>query len=293
MILFWIAFLILVVFLLALDLGVFHKADREISVREALLWTGFWILLSMLFGGVVYFFFGTESFMQYLTGYLIEKTLSIDNVFVIAAVFSYFEIPAKYQHRVLFWGIFGAIFLRGVFIFSGLTLIHHFHWVFFVFGAILVISAVKMFVQKQDSSFAFNIDRFVLHLNKMIPMEREIHGHAFFVKRNSHWAATPLFLSLVVIELSDVIFAVDSIPAIFAVTDSTFIVFTSNIMAVLGLRSLYFALAAMLRKFSRLKYAISVILAFVGLKMLLSGVIVIPTEISLTVIFVAFLLGIL
>lgn len=293
MILFWIAFLILVVFLLALDLGVFHKADREISVREALLWTGFWILLSMLFGGVVYFFFGTESFMQYLTGYLIEKTLSIDNVFVIAAVFSYFGIPAKYQHRVLFWGIFGAIFLRGVFIFSGLTLIHHFHWVFFVFGAILVISAVKMFVQKQDSSFAFNIDRFVLHLNKMIPMEREIHGRAFFVKRDSHWAATPLFLSLVVIELSDVIFAVDSIPAIFAVTDSTFIVFTSNIMAVLGLRSLYFALAAMLRKFSRLKYAISVILAFVGLKMLLSGVIVIPTEISLTVIFVAFLLGIL
>ncbi len=308
MLFFWVAFLAFVVLLLALDLGVFHKSDRAIGVREALAWTGVSIGYSLAFCGVVYLIYengwggvgqviaggitGREAVMEYLTGYVIEKSLSIDNVFVMAAIFAYFDIPDRYQHRVLFWGIFGAILLRGIFILTGISLIHHFHWIFYVFGGILVLSALRMLLRKGENKVALNTGTLVYVLDKLIPVEPSVEGHSFLVKVEGRWRATPLLLALLVIEFSDVIFAVDSIPAIFAVTQDPFIVFTSNIMAVLGLRSLYFAVSAMLRKFEHLRFAIAFILAFVGVKMLISDWVSIPSSVSLLVILGALSLGI-
>jgi tellurite resistance protein TerC len=303
MIIFWIAFLILVAGMLALDLGVFNKKDHEIGVGEALRWTGVWIGISLLFNLALYFLYGKgyipntelsggEAALEFLTGYIIEKSLSMDNIFVMAAIFGYFKIPKIYQHRVLFWGILGAIIFRGVFVIGGAALLHHFEWIMYVFGALLIFSALKMLFSKEDEEQDLSQNTVVKLAKKFFPITTKIEGHAFFLKENGKRYITPLFLSLLVIETTDIFFAVDSIPAIFAVTRDPFIVFTSNIMAILGLRSLYFALAAMLGKFHLLKYALVFILGFVGVKMLIMEVYKIPTWISLSVIVFALGLGI-
>lgn len=306
MLLFWIIFLVFVIILLVLDLGVFHKSDKAMGVRESLVWTGVSIGYSLTFCGVIYLIYengwggasenqmtGGEAALQYLTGYVIEKALSIDNVFVMAAIFSYFGIPAQYQHRVLFWGILGAVLLRGIFILSGAALLRYFHWAFYLFGAVLVISAFRMFRQKEHGAAGIDLGRLANGIGRFIPITQELRGHKLLYRRDGRWMATPLLVALLVIEFSDVLFAMDSIPAIFAVTQDPFIVFTSNIMAVLGLRSLYFAVAAMLRKFEHLKYSLAFILLFVGLKMLLMEIIKIPTLVSLGIILFLFLLGLL
>ena len=303
MIIFWIAFLILVAGMLALDLGVFNKKDHEIGVGEALRWTGIWIGVSLLFNLALYFLYckgyipntelsGGEAALEFLTGYIIEKSLSMDNIFVMAAIFGYFKIPKIYQHRVLFWGILGAIIFRGVFVIGGAALLHHFEWIMYVFGALLIFSALKMLFSKEDEEQDLSQNTVVKLAKKFFPITTKIEGHAFFLKENGKRYITPLLLSLLVIETTDIFFAVDSIPAIFAVTRDPFIVFTSNIMAILGLRSLYFALAAMLGKFHLLKYALVFILGFVGVKMLIMEVYKIPTWISLSVIVFALGLGI-
>mgnify|MGYP003417890396 FL=1 len=303
MIIFWIAFLILVAGMLALDLGVFNKKDHEIGVGEALRWTGIWIGVSLLFNLALYFLYGKgyipntelsggEAALEFLTGYIIEKSLSMDNIFVMAAIFGYFKIPKIYQHRVLFWGILGAIIFRGVFVIGGAALLHHFEWIMYVFGALLIFSALKMLFSKEDEEQDLSQNTVVKLAKKFFPITTKIEGHAFFLKENGKRYITPLLLSLLVIETTDIFFAVDSIPAIFAVTRDPFIVFTSNIMAILGLRSLYFALAAMLGKFHLLKYALVFILGFVGVKMLIMEVYKIPTWISLSVIVFALGLGI-
>lgn len=303
----WIGFIALVIFLLVLDLGVFHKKDHVISVKEALLWTGFWIVLALLFGIFIYYayedhFFGiaidshsinsgNDALLKYYTGYIIEKSLSLDNIFVIALIFSYFGVPLQYQHRVLFYGILGALVFRAIMIIAGSALIQNFSWMIYVFGGILIITAVKMLFSNHEE-----VDpekNFLVKLAKKIfPVSEKIEGHNFFTKINGKTAITPLFLVLVVIENTDVIFAVDSIPAIFAVTTDPFIVFTSNVFAILGLRSLYFALAAMMNKFKYLKISLVFILAYVGVKMLLSNFYHIPTLISLGIIIAAISIGI-
>lgn len=306
MIPFWLIFLVFVGFVLLLDLGVFNKNDHVIGVKEAIRWTILWILVSLAFNVGIYFLYeygltegpkgpvdGAEAAMEYLAGFVIEKSLSLDNIFVMAAIFSYFKIPQMYQHRVLFWGILGAIVLRGVFIFGGSALILHFDWLMYVFGAVLVFSAVKMLVGKDSEEKDLANNFIVKFFTKIFPITTKIDGHSFFIKRNGKRFITPLFMALIVIESSDVLFAVDSIPAIFAVTLDPFIVFTSNIMAVLGLRSLYFALAAMLSKFSNLKYSIIFILAFVGVKMLVADFWNFSTIESLGIILAALLAGIL
>lgn len=303
MLIFWIAFLILVAAMLALDLGVFNKKDHEIGVGEALRWTGVWIGVSLLFNAALYFLYGkgyipgtelsgSEAALEFLTGYIIEKSLSMDNIFVMAAIFGYFKIPKIYQHRVLFWGILGAIIFRGVFVIGGAALLHHFEWIMYVFGALLIFSALKMLFSKEDEEQDLSQNTVVKLAKKFFPITTKIEGHAFFLKENGKRFITPLFLSLLVIETTDIFFAVDSIPAIFAVTRDPFIVFTSNIMAILGLRSLYFALAAMLGKFHLLKYALVFILGFVGVKMLIMELYKIPTWISLSIIVLALGLGI-
>lgn len=302
---FWLIFLAFVALLLALDLGVFHKKDHKIGVSEALVWTFVWIILSLLFGIAIYFLYekghvqhidgmvsGSEAVLEYLSGYIIEKSLSLDNIFVIAAIFSYFKIPDKFQHRVLFWGIIGAILLRGAFILAGSALIQHFNWIMYLFGALLLYSAFKMLFANNSEEQDLGRNKIVVLAKKIFPMTTEIQDHSFFIRDGRKLLATPLFLALLVVEISDVLFAVDSIPAIFGVTLDPFIVFSSNIMAILGLRSLYFALAAILGKFEKLKYAIVFILAFVGVKMLIVQFCHIPSAISLAVILLSLAFGI-
>lgn len=306
MTIFWLLFILLICFFLALDLGVFHKKDTEIGIAEALRWTFIWIGLSLLLDVALYFLYGNgtlhgpsgvveggEAAMEYLTGYIIEKSLSLDNIFVMAAIFSYFKIPRIYQHRVLFWGILGAIVLRGVFIFAGTALLQHFHWIIYVFGVLLLYSAGKMLFMNDDDNQDLSQNKVVRIAKKFLPLSTKIEGHAFIIKENGKKFASPLLLALIVIETSDVLFAMDSIPAIFGVTLDPFIVFTSNIMAILGLRSLYFALAAMLGKFDKLKYAIVFVLAFVGVKMLIGNWVEISTPISLGVIVVSLAAGVI
>lgn len=303
----WVGFLTLVIFLLVLDLGVFHKKDHVISVKEALLWTVFWIVLALLFGIFIYYayedhFFGiaidsasikngTDALIKYYTGYVIEKSLSLDNIFVIAIIFSYFGIPLEYQHRVLFYGILGALVLRAIMIIAGTALIQNFAWMIYVFGGILIITAIKMLFSNNEKIEPEN-NSLVKLTKKIFPVSNKLDGHNFFTKIDGKLAITPLFIVLVVIENTDVIFAVDSIPAIFAVTTDPFIVFTSNVFAILGLRSLYFALAAMINKFRYLKYSLVFILAYVGVKMLISNVYHVNTLVSLGIILTALTIGI-
>lgn len=300
----WIAFLIAVFIFLALDLGVFNKTPHIISTKEASKWTAIWVSMSFAFSGVIYWLYQTgyvdnpnklkpaTAVIKYITGYLIELSLSIDNIFVIAIIFSSFRIAQKYQHRVLFWGIIGAIVFRGLMIFFGVMLINKFTWTTYLFGAFLIFTALKMLFSKDDDQFDPQKSVIYKALGKIIPITHHTEKERFFIRQDNKNYATPLFVALVVIEVMDVLFAVDSVPAILAITSDPFLVFSSNIFAILGLRSMYFFLANMLEKFSYLEYSLIAILTFVGLKMLLHAFIEIPEWASLGFIALALLVGI-
>jgi len=300
----WIAFIALIVFFLALDLGVFHKDPHTVSTREAVRWTIVWVTVSLLFSGVVYKVYlegwtdnvdnltPQQAVLDYLTGYVIELSLSMDNIFVIAVIFAYFGIPKMYQHRVLFWGILGAIFFRAIMIVLGVVLINKFSWVTYLFGALLLYSAYKM-LKSNDKEIDPRRNPLVNMVKNYFPVVNQFVGDRFFVKRRKVRAATPLFIALIVVETTDILFAIDSIPAILAITTDPFLVFSSNIFAILGLRSLYFVLASMLDKFHLLKYSLVFILAFVGVKMILIHTVHFPKWLSLAVIFVALATGII
>jgi tellurite resistance protein TerC len=279
----WAAFNVFVLGMLALDLGVFHKKSEEITVKNALVWTGVWITLAMGFNLFVYHYFGKQEAIEFFTGYIIEKSLSVDNIFVIIMIFSYFHVPNAYQHKVLFWGILGALVMRVIFIFAGIELIHHFHWLIYIFGGFLIVTSLRMiFAAEEKLQPEKNpVVKLVRRLFRVTP---GFEGDRFFVRLKSKLWATPLFVVVILIETTDLIFAVDSIPAILAITDNPFIVYTSNVFAILGLRSLYFALAGIQPYFHFLKYGLAAILAFVGAKMCLSDFYKIPVDVSLIII---------
>jgi tellurite resistance protein TerC len=279
----WLGFIALIGGLLALDLGLLHRRGREIKVAEALGLSLFYFILAMLFCGGVFHFRGSQAGYEFLAGYLIEWSLSIDNIFVFVLVFAYFGVPAQYQHRVLFWGVIGALIMRGLLIFAGSHLIQAFHWVVFVFGAFLIVTAIKMLVMSAAKPDIEN-NVVVRTVRRYLRVTTDYDGKRFFTHREGLLWATPLFLVLVVIEFTDLVFAVDSIPAIFAVTLDPFVVYTSNAFAILGLRSLYFALAHVVHRFHYLKYGLAIVLAMVGTKMIVNGAFeekVIPTEFTL------------
>ncbi len=269
--LYWILFNVFILGLLMLDLLVIHKKNHVIKVKEALKWSAFWISLALIFNVLIYYWFGYAKALQFLTGYLIEKSLSVDNLFVFLIVFSYFKVPAKYQHKVLFWGILGALVFRAIFILAGLTLIEKFHFAIYFLGAFLIIGGLKMLFQKDleidpGKSFIIKVAR------KFLPVLKSYHEDKFFIIRNSVIYATPLFIVLIVVETTDIIFALDSIPAIIAISTDPFIVYSSNIFAILGLRSLFFALSGIMVIFHHLKYGLSIILIFVGVKLLVMDI---------------------
>ncbi len=301
----WTLFFVLVCIILALDLGVFNKTPHIISTKEASKWTAIWVTLSLAFSGVIYWLYGTDyisnttglsqsnAALKFVTGYLIELSLSVDNIFVIAIIFASFKIPQKYQHRVLFWGILGAIVFRGLMISFGVVLINKFSWTTYIFGAFLIFTALKMLFSKDDEDFDPKDSFIYKTLGKIIPITHETHKEHFFINIDNKKYATPLFVALVVIEVMDVLFAVDSVPAILAITSDPFLVFTSNIFAILGLRSMYFFLSNMLEKFSYLEYSLIAILSFVGVKMIIHKWVEIPEWASLGFIALSLLVGVL
>ena len=265
---FWIAFLVFVVIMLALDLLVFHKKNTEVKVKEALAWSAFWIALALVFNAGIYYFYDHIKAMEFFTAYLLEKSLSVDNLFVFIMIFGFFKIQPEYQHRILFWGIFGALVMRAIFIFAGIALVSKFGWVMYIFGIFLVYTGIHILVDKKgDDEFDPNKNIVIRLFRKIMPVTDDMTNHVFFVRKNKILYATPFFIVLLFIEASDLIFAVDSIPAVLSVSKDTFIVFTSNIFAILGLRSLYFALSGVMQYFYYLKYALSGILSFIGIKM--------------------------
>ncbi len=304
----WVGFLFFVLAMLALDLGVFNRKAHVISIREATGWTVLWVALALGFNAAIYFLYerhwlgigttighelnGRTAALQFFTGYVIEKSLSLDNIFVIAMIFSYFSVPAIYQHRVLFWGIIGALVMRGLMILAGVALIERFDWIIYVFGALLIMTAVKMLIVRHD-----NLDPgknpLIRLAKRLYPLSDDFDGPNFFTRIDGKRAITPLFLSLLIVESTDLLFAVDSIPAIFAVTRDPFIIFTSNVFAILGLRSLYFALAGMMEKFRYIKSSLVFVLAFVGVKMILMHHHPIPTFASLAIILGILTVGVL
>jgi len=279
-IIFWILFNAFVLLMLALDLGVFHRKTHEISLKEALTWTFVWISLALVFNAIIFYWRGRQQALEFLTGYLVEKALSIDNIFVFIMIFTYFQIPAKYQHKVLFWGVLGALLMRVVFIFAGVALIEKFHFAIYIFGALLIYTGYKMFYHN-NAKIEPEKNPLIRFFKKFMPVTPQLHEDNFIVKLNGKRYATPLFLILLLIESSDLIFAVDSIPAILAITQDQFIVYTSNVFAILGLRSLYFALAGIVHRFWLLSFGLAVVLVFVGIKMLLVDLYKIPIEWSL------------
>ena len=279
----WIVLAVLVVGMLALDLFVFHRDAHEVSLREAATWSVVWIGLGLAFGGFVFATRGAQAGGEYLAGYVIEKSLSMDNVFVFAMIFGYFAVPAKYQHRVLFWGVVGAIVFRAIFIAAGATLLEAFHFLIYGFGLLLLVTGVRMWRSKGHSVDPSR-NPILRLVKRIVPSTPEYHGQKFFVRHAGKLLATPLFAVLVVVETSDVMFAIDSIPAIFAVTTDPFIVFTSNVFAILGLRSLYFLLAGLIDRFVYLKQGLSALLVFAGVKILVSDVYKMPVALSLAVI---------
>jgi tellurite resistance protein TerC len=308
MIFFWVGFLLLISLLLALDLGVFHRKMHRIKTREAILWTIFWIFLALLFDVFIFYSYhyhwlgigeslhhlqsGEDAALKYFTGYIIEKSLSLDNIFVIAMIFAYFHVQALYQHRVLYWGILGALIMRGVMIIAGIALINKFYWMIYLLGILLIFTALRMLLTRKET---IDPDKNLLVqlARKIYPVTKGYEGSKFFSRVGNRRAITPLFLVLLIIESTDVLFAVDSIPAIFAITTDPYIVFTSNVFAILGLRALYFALASMMERFRYLKLSLVFVLAYVGVKMLLSHVYKIPTLISLGIIIVFLSVGII
>jgi len=300
----FIVFIIFVLSMLAIDLGVFNRRSHEISTKEALSWCAVWVSLAMAFNVFVYFLYeynlfgligtgqprGHEAAVLFFTGYIVEESLSADNIFVMALIFAYFHVPAIYQHRVLFYGILGAVVLRAVMIFGGIALIHQFSWVLYVFGAFLIYSAYRMLFSNEEMDPQKNL--FVRLAKKLLPVTNDYHGQHFLVRLQERWMLTPMAIVLVAIEGADIVFAIDSIPAVFAITDISFIVFTSNIFAILGLRSMYFALSAVLKKFRYLKISLTVLLAVIGTKMLLKDLIeAVPGKTYITLGLIVLILG--
>jgi tellurite resistance protein TerC len=285
----WVGFNVVVLAILALDLGVLHRKSEKVTLRESAIWSGVWVALSLSFAFAIYRAMGRQSGLEFLTGYLIEYALSVDNIFVFVLIFSYFRVPEKYQHRVLFWGIIGALVLRGVMIVAGSALVTRFAWTLYIFGAFLVVTGLRMALQKDDTVYNPERDPVLRLSRRLMPVTPDYHGKNFFVRvpdatGKMRTAATPLFVVLLIVDTTDVIFATDSIPAIFAVTRDPFIVYTSNICAVLGLRALYFLLANVVDKFVYLKLGLSLVLVFIGAKMLLEYVFHIPILASLGVV---------
>ncbi|MGP4689735.1 TerC family protein [Agrobacterium cavarae] len=297
----WGIFITLVLGLLALDLGVLHKNSKEIGIKESLLMSGFYITIGLAFGGWIWFQSGQQPAMEYVTGFVVEKSLAMDNIFIIAMIFSYFSIPRQYQHRVLLWGILGVIVLRGIMIAAGAAIVENFHWVLYLFAAFLVFTGIKMLFSADHEEQDIGKNPILKFLRSRLPVTEKLHEERFFVKQPDPKTGrlktfvTPLFLALIMVEIADLIFAVDSIPAIFAITTDPFIVYTSNIFAILGLRALYFALAALIHRFAYLKYALAAVLVFVGSKIFLAdmlGIAKIPPSISLGITVAILLTGI-
>jgi tellurite resistance protein TerC len=290
----WLSFIGIVGVLLALDLGVLHRKQREIAIGESLVLSGVYIALGLAFGGWIWWYMGETAGMQYVTGFVIEKSLAMDNVFVIAMIFTYFAVPRLYQHRVLFWGILGVIVLRAIMIGLGATLVEQFGWVLYVFAGFLILTGIKMW-QTADKVYDVAANPVLIWVRKRFNVTDTLHGERFFVKQDGRTFITPLFLALIMIEIVDLVFAVDSVPAIFAITTDPFIVYTSNIFAILGLRALYFALAAMVHRFHYLKYALAVLLVFIGSKIFVAdalGLAKIPPPVSLGITFAILGIGI-
>lgn len=279
----WLVFGTVVLVALFLDLFVFHRHPHKISIKESLWLSAFWIALGLAFAGFVYYTRGYDRTVEYLTGYLLEKSLSLDNIFVFILIFSYFKIPEEYRHKVLFWGVLGAIVFRAIFIFAGLELIKHFHWIIYVFGAVLIISAIKLLTTEEKE---FHPEQTLVYriAKRLITLRPHNGDGRFFIREGKGIYATPMFLALLFVEISDIMFAIDSVPAIIAVSRDPFVVYTSNIFAILGLRSLYFAAAGVLPLFHYLHYGLSFILGFIGVKMILSDFYKIPVEVSLLLI---------
>jgi len=288
---FWVGFIAFVLAMLALDLGVFNRNPHVVKPKEAATWTAVWVGLALIFAAGLAYFESQQIALTFLTGYIIEESLSIDNIFVIVLIFQYFAVPAQYQHRVLFWGILGALVMRGLFIGLGAALLARFEWIIYIFGALLVITGVRMAL-KQDEEFNGEQNPVVRFVRRFMPVTAEYHGKHFFTMQDGRRYATPLLLVLVLVEATDLIFAIDSIPAIFGITRDPFIVFTSNIFAVMGLRSLFFLLAHVVTKFHLLKYGLAVILTFVGVKMMIEYWVHIPIMLSLGVVLGVLLLSI-
>jgi tellurite resistance protein TerC len=280
---FWVGFNVFVLAMLYLDLAVFHRKPHEILFKEALGWSAMWIALALLFNLGIYVWRGPEVGLEFLTGYLIEKSLSVDNIFVFLLIFSFFRVPAMYQHEVLFWGILGALVMRALFIAAGVALLHHFHWIIYVFGAFLIFTGIKLALDK-DKEIHPEHNPFLRLFSRLMPVTNDYVEGKFFVRMHGRLMATPLLGVLLVVETTDLIFAVDSIPAILAITDDPFIVYTSNVFAILGLRALYFALAGIMRLFHYLHYGLAAILVFVGTKMLIAEIYKIPSGIALGIV---------
>jgi len=288
----WVGFNILVLIMLAVDLGIFHRKDHKISMKESLIWSVVWIIVALAFNIGLYFWKGSEIGLQFLTGYLIERSLSIDNIFVFLLIFSYFKVASHYQYKVLFWGIIGALILRGLFIGLGTLLIAKFHWILYIFGAFLVFTGIRMAFGK-DKELEPEKNPVLKFVRRFFPISKSYEGGKFFFRRDGRLFGTPLFVVLVVVETTDLVFALDSIPAIFAITLDAFIVYTSNVFAILGLRALYFALAGLMQIFYYLKYALGAILGFVGVKMLIADFVEIPSAVALLVVAGLFALAII
>ena len=288
----WLLFTVFVLGMLALDLGIFHRQAHVVTKKEAALWSLVWVLLALVFNAGIYYVSGPERALEFLTGYVIEYSLSVDNIFVFIVIFSYFAVPEAYRHRVLFWGIVGALIMRGIFIALGAALLHRFHWIIYIFGAFLVITGIKMLLKEETEVHPEN-NAVIKLLRRLMPITERYEGQRFFVTRHGQRFATPLLVVLLTVESTDLIFAVDSVPAIFAVTSDPFIVYTSNVFAILGLRALYFLLAGVMDLFCYLRYGLGFVLSFVGTKMMLADVYKIPISISLGVIATALALSII
>lgn len=288
----WVAFVIFILAVLLLDLGVFHKKSHTVGFKESIIWSAIWVALSMVFAVVIYFWHGQEDTMLFLTGYVIEKSLSVDNLFVFLLIFGYFKIPNEYQHKILFYGILGALVMRAFFIWAGIAVLAKFAWVIYIFGAFLVISGIKM-LMPQSEEHDLEKSWVIVWTKKIFPTSPEFHGDKFFVKLNGKWMITPLFITLIFVEFSDVVFAVDSIPAIIGITNDPFLVFSSNVFAILGLRSLYFALKGFADMFHYLKYGLALILMFIGVKMLIAHWYHMPVAVTMGVIFTVLLASVI
>lgn len=280
----WIGFSLFILLMLSLDLGLFNRNAHAIRYREAAIWSAVWVTLAMIFAGIVFWYQGADLGFKFLTGYVIELSLSVDNLFVFLLIFSFFKVPAKVQHRVLFWGVMGALVMRLTMIFIGAALINRFHWIIYIFGVFLVYTGIKMFRQEETDIMPED-NPIVRAVTRHIPITRHYEGDAFFTRVNGKLTGTLLLLVLIIVEVTDLVFAVDSIPAIFAITTNTFIVYTSNVFAILGLRSMYFLLAGVVEKFQYLRMGLAIVLTFIGVKMLIEAIhIVIPVKISLLVV---------